>query len=96
MTTADKIPVYCAHTRIAKTATLKPHPRNPNTHPQAQIEIFAKVVQTLGWRAPIVVSKIACEQTGRHARAMDLEPKFVAVALERWHRITGDQPTLQE
>ena len=56
MTTADQIPVFCAFTKIVKTTSLKPHPKNPNRHPQAQIEIFAKVVKALGWRAPIVVS----------------------------------------
>ena len=40
---ADGIPVYCAFTKLVKTASLKPHPRNPNKHPQEQIEIFAKV-----------------------------------------------------
>ena len=56
MTHADRIPVNCAFTKVVKTTSLKPHPSNPNHHPQAQIEIFAKVVQALGWRAPIVVS----------------------------------------
>jgi DNA modification methylase len=38
------------------TADLKPHPRNPNTHPKEQIDIFAKIVRATGWRSPIVVS----------------------------------------
>jgi len=56
---ASGIPVYCAHTSIAKVAELRPHPRNPNRHPQEQIEIFAKVVRALGWRNPIVVSSLS-------------------------------------
>jgi DNA methylase/ParB/Sulfiredoxin domain len=32
---------------------------------------------------------IAAERTGRHARVIELEPKFVDVAIERWQRLTG-------
>ena len=34
-----------------------PNPRNPNTHPQKQIELLAKIIKAQGWRNPIVVSK---------------------------------------
>jgi DNA modification methylase len=37
---------------------------------------------------------IACEQTGRRCRAMENDPRFVAVALERWSTMTGFQPNL--
>lgn len=39
---------------------------------------------------------IACEQTGRIARATELEPKYVAVALQRWADMTGREPVLVE
>ena len=35
---------------------------------------------------------LACERLGRRARAVDIEPKFVAVALERWAIATGGKP----
>jgi len=35
---------------------LKENPVNPNTHPFRQIEILAKIIKELGWRAPITVS----------------------------------------
>ena len=38
----------------------------------------------------------ACERTGRVCRAMDNDPKFIAVGLERWHVMTGQQPVLEE
>jgi len=38
----------------------------------------------------------ACERTGRVCRAMDNDPKYVAVGLERWTQMTGQQPVLED
>jgi len=49
---------------------LHPSPKNPNKHPQEQIEKLAKILKYQGFRSPIVVSK----QTGHivvgHGRLM--------------------------
>ena len=37
-------------------AELKPNPKNPNRHPENQIELLAKIIETQGWRAPVKVS----------------------------------------
>ena len=34
---------------------------------------------------------IACEKTGRHARLVELDPKYCDVIIERWQRFTGDR-----
>lgn len=53
---------------------LKPNPRNPNTHPQRQIELLAKNIRYFGWRQTITVSKLrppatpCCIAHGFHAR----------------------------
>lgn len=36
---------------------------------------------------------IACEKTGRHARLMELDPKYVDVIVRRWQDFTGKQAT---
>jgi DNA modification methylase len=36
---------------------------------------------------------LACQNLGRRCRACDIEPKFVAVAIERWSIATGKTPT---
>jgi hypothetical protein len=56
MIIADNISVYCAHDELAYITTLVPNPRNPNQHPQKQIELLAKIIKTQGWCAPITVS----------------------------------------
>ena len=53
---ADGIPIHCAHTKIVEIGTLKPHPDNPNTHPERQVKLLAKVIKANGWRRAIVVS----------------------------------------
>jgi hypothetical protein len=39
---------------------------------------------------------IACERLGRRCRAVEIEPKYIAVALQRWHDLTGKEPKLLE
>ena len=53
---ASGIPVHCAHRELADVTTLQPNPRNPNTHPDKQIALLAKVIRHQGWRAPITIS----------------------------------------
>jgi DNA modification methylase len=36
---------------------------------------------------------IACEKIGRHARLMELDPKYVDVIVRRWQEFTGKQAT---
>ena len=38
---------------------------------------------------------IACEKTGRHARLMELDPKYVDVIIKRWQDFTGKTATLE-
>lgn len=54
---AGDIPVYCAHDEIVPVEQLKPNPKNPNRHPEDQVEILSKVIQAQGWRQPVKVSK---------------------------------------
>jgi hypothetical protein len=48
---------HCSYSALVDPATLKPHPKNPNTHSAAQIAALAAVIEGNGWRAPITVSK---------------------------------------
>jgi DNA modification methylase len=50
------------------TDALIEHPRNPNTHPDEQIQKLVKVIEMNGWRAPIVVSKRSGFITKGHGR----------------------------
>lgn len=54
---ADAVPVYCAHDAIVDVAKLVPNPRNPNTHPDNQIQLLGRIIRQTGWRQPITVSK---------------------------------------
>lgn len=53
---AGEIPVFCAFDKIVSLEELKPNPKNPNNHPEDQVDLLAKVIQKQGWRQPVKVS----------------------------------------
>jgi len=70
-------------------------------HPtQKPVAIPAMAIENSSNRGDIVLEPfsgsgstlLACENLGRRCRACDIEPKFVAVALERWSIATGKTP----
>jgi site-specific DNA-methyltransferase (adenine-specific) len=82
--TADGIDVYCAHTRLAKVAELKPNPRNPNTHPKAQLDRLGAIIAAQGWRNPIVISKRSGLIVKGHAR-------YQVSLLRNWSEVPIDE-----
>lgn len=54
---ADGVPVFCAHDAIVDVAKLVPNPKNPNQHPDNQIQLLGRIIRQTGWRQPITVSK---------------------------------------
>tara|TARA_Y100000004_G_scaffold121532_1_gene136625 strand:- start:7794 stop:8435 length:642 start_codon:yes stop_codon:yes gene_type:complete len=56
---ASGIEVHCSHTKLVDITELVPNPNNPNTHPDKQIAILAKIINNQGWRSPIVVSNLS-------------------------------------
>ena len=60
--------VRCAHSKMVPVSTLQRHPRNPNTHPEAQIKLLANIIANTGFRAPIVVSTRSGYITKGHGR----------------------------
>ena len=47
----------CNYTRLEPIGEVVPNPRNPNTHPEEQVALLAKIIAYQGWRLPIVISK---------------------------------------
>ena len=70
---ASGVPVYCAHDAIVDVAKLVPNPKNPNTHPDSQIQLLGRIIRQTGWRQPITVSNrsgFIVKGHGRLAAAM--------------------------
>ena len=65
--TAD-IAVHCAYKEMTSISDLRPNPRNYNKHPDFQIALLAKNIRALGWRHPIIVSKLSGKIVAGHAR----------------------------
>lgn len=67
---AGGIPVYCAFDKIVPADEVRPNPKNPNQHPEEQIELLAKIIQAQGWRAPVTVSTLSGMVVRGHGRLM--------------------------
>src|SRR5207244_9866035 len=62
------IKVHGAHDELVGLDRLQSHPRNPNKHPQEQIELLGEIIRSQGWRAPITVSNLSGFITRGHGR----------------------------
>ena len=67
---ANGVEVWCSFDELANVDTLKENPKNPNKHPDSQIELLAKNIKYLGWRHPITVSKRSGFIVAGHGRLM--------------------------
>jgi hypothetical protein len=82
-----KIPVLCCYDEMRDVVSLIHHPKNPNKHPQEQIEMLARIIQYQGWRNPILVSKRSGFIVAGHGRldaAKYLKAKTVPVDFQEF------------
>lgn len=67
------VAVACAFDKMVAIGKIKPNPKNPNKHPEAQIDALAKLIKHLGWRAPVTVSNRSGLVVRGHGRLMAAE-----------------------
>jgi DNA modification methylase len=80
-----------------------PRPKRSEEHPTMKpVELIATAVEHSTKAQDVVLelfsgsgtTLLACEQLNRRCYAIELAPEYVAVALERWHLLTGKEPEL--
>jgi ParB-like chromosome segregation protein Spo0J len=62
--------IRCKHTKKVPIEELVPNPRNPNTHPEDQVKLLAKIMEFQGWRSPVVVSNLSGYMVRGHGRLL--------------------------
>lgn len=79
-------------------------PKRNDVHPTMKpVELFTYQIANSSLNKEIVLDSfggsgttiIACEQIGRRARVMELDPKYVDVIVKRWQNFTGKVATLE-
>ena len=63
----------CAYTDLVELNKLVPNPKNPNKHPDNQIERLAKIIDFQGQRSPIVISKRSGFIVKGHGRLLAIQ-----------------------
>lgn len=79
--------VYCAYDEMVAIEKVIGNPRNPNRHPEKQVELLAKIIKGNGWRQPITVSKrsgFVVKGHGRLAAAQKLGVDVVPVDYQEY------------
>jgi DNA modification methylase len=73
-------------------------PSRSDLHPTTKpVELLVRMIQNSSKRGDVVLEPfagsgstlIACEQTDRKCRAIELDPKYVDVIVKRWETLTG-------
>ncbi len=79
-----------------------PRPKRSDEHPTMKpVELVVRSITNSSNPGDLVyepfsgsgTTVLACEKTGRQCRAIELEPKYVQVAIERWQAFTGKKAT---
>ena len=91
---------FIRHNWAAITARDEPGQRHHPT--QKPVKVMCEVIEYSTEPESIVVEPfagsgttlLACEQLGRKCRAIEIDPGYVAVALQRWADATGKTPVL--
>lgn len=65
--------IRCSYKKQVPLAELVPNPRNPNSHPEKQIEMLAEILKFQGFRQPIVVSNLSGFIVKGHGRLLAAE-----------------------
>jgi hypothetical protein len=76
------VEIKCSYHKLVEPRNLRPNPMNPNTHPDSQLELMAKIIKVTGWRDPIAVSNrtgLIVRGHGRLMVAKMLEMEWVPV-----------------
>ena len=65
----------CAHSQLISVNSPKliPNPKNPNRHPEEQVERLARIIEYQGQRSPIVISNQSGFITKGHGRLLAIQ-----------------------
>lgn len=93
-------PVFCSYDEILDIRKVIGNPRNPNQHPEKQIEMLASIIKATGWRANITISRLSGYVVKGHGRLaaavkaglskVPVEYQNYTSEAEEWADLTAD------
>ena len=94
--------IYEAQMTLPTTIIDEAKPSKSEDHPTMKpVRLFARLVRNSSRKGEIVLDTfggsgttiVACEQLGRKARLMELDPHYCDVIIARWEKLTGQKAT---
>ncbi len=92
---AGGVPVFCRYDEILPVAKIKPNPRNPNQHPENQLEMLVKIIEKQGWRAPISIGRRSGYVVRGHAR-LHVAKVLGGFAPVEWQEYDSDESEIAD
>lgn len=81
------VPVFCSYDEIVDITKVIGNPKNPNKHPEKQVQLLAEIIKATGWRNNITISKLSgfvVKGHGRLAAAIKAGLKQVPVEYQNY------------
>ena len=94
--------IYEAQMTLPTTIIDEAKPSKSEDHPTMKpVKLFGRLVRNSSRKGEIVLDTfggsgttiVACEQLGRKARLMELDPHYCDVIIARWEKLTGQTAT---
>jgi len=94
---------YFVNDRTQVSVFEYPRPKSSEEHPTMKpVDLVCHMITNSSQVGEMVVdvflgsgsTLIACERLNRKCRAVEISPAYCAVAIERWHEMTGQDPEL--
>jgi ParB-like chromosome segregation protein Spo0J len=92
------IEIKCSYDELVSIKELKPHPKNPNSHSEAQIARLGKILSYQGFRNPIIVSRNSGYIVSGHGRllaAQKIGLKKVPINYQDFSHAFSLEPTMR-
>ena len=78
----DGIAVMCSYDKLMSITDIKLNPQNPKQHIENEVQLLSRMIQSEGWRAPVILSKrsgFVIQGHGRILAAQKLDAEFIPV-----------------
>lgn len=92
----DGVKIRCQFHELLNPNEINPHPKNPNTHPPKQLELFSKILDYQGIRRCITISKRSNFVTRGHGLMLTARIKGLSKVPVEWQEYENEEQEIAD